>query len=71
MCYLILPSFIHNKSLKLIGLAIMLLFLNQSNAGSDSSSSVWSRSFKILQVKAMVLSSTKLSKSNFVSHKNK
>ena len=55
----------------LSGLAIMLLFLNQSTADSDSFSSVRRRSFRFLQVTAMVLSSAKLCKSDFVSYKNK
>ena len=54
----------------LSGLAIMLLFLNQSIADSGSFSSVWRRSFRFLQVTVMVLSSAKLYKSDFVSHKN-
>ena len=49
----------------------MLLFLNQSTADSDSFSSVWSRSFKFLQVAAMLLLSAKLCKSYFAIHKNK
>ena len=53
------------------GLAIMLLFLNQSIPNSDSFSSVWRRSFRFLQVTVMVLSFAKLYKSDFVSHKNK
>ena len=55
----------------LSGLAIMLLFLNQSTADYDSFSSVRRRSFRFLQVTAMVLSSAKLCKSDFVSYKNK
>ena len=47
-------------------LTIMLLLLNQSTADSDSFSSVWRRSFIFLQVRAMVLSSAKLCKSDFV-----
>ena len=49
----------------------MLLSLNQSTADSDSFSSVQSRSFRSLQVAATLLSSVKLCKSDFVSHKNK
>ena len=49
----------------------MLLFLNQSTADSDFFSSVGRRSFRFLQVRAMVLSSAKLCKSDFVNHKNK
>ena len=55
----------------LSGLDIMLLFLNQSTADSDSFSSVRRRSSRFLQVTAMVLSSAKLCKSDFVSYKNK
>ena len=71
MCYLILPFFIQCNSLKLSRLVIMLLFLNQSTADSDSFSSVWRSLFKLLQVVTMVLSSEKLCKLDFVSHKNK
>ena len=49
----------------------MLLFLNQSTADSDSFSNVPRRSFRFLQLTAMVLSSAKLCKSDFVCHKNK
>ena len=48
----------------LSGLAIMLSFLNQSTADSDSFSSVRRRPFRFLQV-------TKLCESDFVSHKSK
>ena len=71
MCYFILPSFIHNNSLKLSGLAIMLLLVNQFTADSYSFSSVWRRSVKLLQVTAVVLSSAKLCISDIVSYKNK
>ena len=47
------------------------MFLNPSTADSDSFSSAWRGSFRFLQVTAMVLSSAKLCKSDFVSHKNK
>ena len=50
--------------------AILLLFLNQSTADSDSFQSVRRRSSRFLKVSVMVLSSAKLSKSDFVSHKN-
>ena len=49
----------------------MLLFLNQSTADSDSFSNVRRRSFRFLQLTAMVLSSAKLCKSDFVCYKNK
>ena len=52
----------------LSGLAIMLLVLNQSSADSDSFSSVRRRLFRFLQATAMVLSSAKLCKSDFVYH---
>ena len=48
-----------------------VLFANQPTAVSDSLSSVWTRSFRFLQVTAMVLLSAKLCKSDFVTHKNK
>ena len=71
MYYLILPSFIHNNSLKLIRTGYHVIVPKQSTADSDSFSSVRRRSFRFLQVAAMVLSSAKLCKSDFVSHKNK
>ena len=71
MCYLILLSFTHNNSLKLIRIDIYVIFLHQYIAVSDSFSNVWKRLFKLLQVSAMVLSSAKLCKSDFVSHNNK
>ena len=49
----------------------MLLFLNQSTADFDSFSYVRKRFFRFLQVTAMLLSSAKLYKPDFVSHKNK
>ena len=49
----------------------MLFFLNQSTAVSDSFSSVWKSWLKFLQVTAMVLSSAKSFKSDFVSQNNK
>ena len=49
----------------------MLLFLNQIIADFDSFLSVWQRLVKLLQVTAMILSSAKLCKSEFFSHKNR
>ena len=49
----------------------MFLVLSKSIADSDSFSSVRRRSFRSLQVTLMILSSAKLCKSDFVSHKNK
>ena len=71
MCYLILPFFIDNNSLKLIRIDYHVIVPKQSTADSDSFSGVRRRSFRFLQVAAMVLSSAKLCKSDFVSHKNK
>ena len=50
--------------------AILLLFLNQSTADSDSFPSVRRRSSRFLKVAVMVLTSAKLCKLDFVSHKN-
>ena len=71
MCYLILPSFIHNNSLKLIRIGYHVIVFKPITTDSDSFSSVRRRWFRSLQVTAMVLSSAKLCKSDFFSHKNK
>ena len=57
MCYLILPSFIHNNILKLVKIGYHVIVLKHSKADSDSFSSVLRRSFKLLQITAIVLSS--------------
>ena len=71
MCYLILPSFIHNNSLKLLRIGYHVIVPKPIYPDSDSFLSVRRRSFRFLQVTATVLSSAKLCESDFVSHKNK
>ena len=55
---------------KLSALTIISFCLTQIKADSDFCSKVFKSSDKVLQVAVMVLSSTKLCKSDFLMHKN-